>query len=241
MSKALKRMKYMNRRKFVAQILIGLPFVSAVQMSSYAETYIIKKGDTLYRIALEYGVSVRDLKSLNRLKSDTIRIGQKLVIESTGPDIKTVRKATDKIKFNKKKWEYIVVHHSATSYGNAESYNRVHSQRMENGLAYHFVIGNGRNSKDGEIEIGSRWIKQLHGGHVSSQEYNNHGIGICLVGNFEKDKPTQKQIISLKQLIRFLGNDLLDGKFKFLVHKEINSTLCPGKNFPTKEFHKIFG
>lgn len=231
----------MNRRKFFAQILFGLPILSAVQLSSHAETYTVKKGDTLYQIALKYGTTVRDLKNINQLKSDTIWVGQKITVQSISPEIQLVRKATNKINFNKKKWKYIVVHHSATPYGNAESYDRVHSKRMTNGLAYHFVIGNGRSSKDGEIEIGNRWKKQLHGGHVSSQEYNNHGIGICLVGNFEKDKPTQKQIIALKQLIRFLGDDLLDGKFKFLVHKEINPTLCPGKNFPTKEFHKIFG
>jgi len=112
---------------------------------------------------------------------------------------------------------------------------------MEHGLAYHFVIGNGRDSTDGKIEIGRRWTQQLHGGHVGTWEYNNHGIGICLVGNFEKTKPTRKQLRSLKALVRFLGNDLLSGRYTFLVHKEINATLCPGRHFPTQEMHRLFG
>jgi hypothetical protein len=42
--------------------------------------------------------------------------------------------------------------YSAIKDGNAASYDRAHRRRgMENGLAYHFVIGNGVDSGDGEI------------------------------------------------------------------------------------------
>lgn len=42
--------------------------------------YVVKKGDTLYSIAQKYGVSLNDLKRLNKLDSNTISIGQILTI-----------------------------------------------------------------------------------------------------------------------------------------------------------------
>ncbi len=45
-----------------------------------AGTYVVKKGDSLSLIASAVGVKVSRLKAVNGLKSDTIRIGQKLVI-----------------------------------------------------------------------------------------------------------------------------------------------------------------
>ncbi len=232
----------MNRRRFIAGLSTSVGLASLVPATAQAATYVVKKGDTLSGIAKRSGTTVAELKKTNRLKSDLIRVGQKLTVPTLSTQVEAVRKATDKIKLNRSKWKYIVVHHSATPHGNAKSYDRTDRRHgMENGLAYHFVIGNGRDSKDGEIEIGSRWTKQLHGGHVSKWEYNNHGIGICLVGNFEKDRPTRRQMDSLKAVVRYLGEDLLRGKYKFLVHKEINATLCPGRNFPTKEMHRLFG
>ncbi|MDR4887485.1 LysM peptidoglycan-binding domain-containing protein [Fredinandcohnia sp. QZ13] len=45
-----------------------------------ATVYTVKSGDTLSRIALEYKVTVANLRSWNNLKSDMIYIGQKLTI-----------------------------------------------------------------------------------------------------------------------------------------------------------------
>src|SRR2546422_5378948 len=104
-----------------------------------------------------------------------------------------VRERTKELSVSSGRWQWIVGHHSAIKNGNATIYDRAHRQRgMENGLAYHFVIGNGIDSGDGEIEIGHRWIKQLKGGHVHREDINEVGIGICLVGNFEETRPTRK-------------------------------------------------
>jgi len=42
----------------------------------------IKKGDTLYSISKKYGVTVYDVQQLNKINSNTIKIGQKLLIPS---------------------------------------------------------------------------------------------------------------------------------------------------------------
>ncbi|WP_369048604.1 glucosaminidase domain-containing protein [Tenacibaculum sp. UWU-22] len=43
--------------------------------------YIVEKGDTLYSIAKKYNTSVEKLKQLNDLESNTLAIGQKLVLQ----------------------------------------------------------------------------------------------------------------------------------------------------------------
>lgn len=231
---------FLNRRKFISRVCLSSALTALTPVSLRAESYVVQKGDTLSRIATRFGISVADLKFRNQLPSNLIRVGQNLIIPSLNAEVARVKEITSRIKINKSKWKYLVAHHSATPHGNAKSYDRVDRQHgMENGLAYHFVIGNGLDSGDGEIEIGTRWTCQIHGGHVRKWEFNNHGIGICLVGNFEEQKPTPKQMDSLKALVGFLAEDLLGGKYTFLVHKEINPTLCPGKHFPTEEMHRL--
>ena len=48
-----------------------------------SNTYIVATGDTLSKIAKKAGTTVAELKALNKLTSDTIKIGQKLKIEKS--------------------------------------------------------------------------------------------------------------------------------------------------------------
>ncbi len=111
---------------------------------------------------------------------------------------------------------------------------------MENGLAYHFVSGNGKGMADGEMVIGQRWIDQIQGGHLASESLNEKSIGICLVGNFDHDSPTRRQMEQLRALVDYLmrGSHLTAGAVK--THQEINpiDTRCPGRKFPAKTFMK---
>lgn len=59
-----------------------------------ATVYTVKAGDTLSKIAKEYGVTVRALKEWNGLTSDLIRIGQKLQVK----EAKNVRPETPPVK-----------------------------------------------------------------------------------------------------------------------------------------------
>lgn len=141
------------------------------------------------------------------------------------------------------RWKYVVVHHSGTPSGNAKIFDYFHRniRGMENGLAYHFVIGNGRDSGDGEIEVGDRWMRQIQGGHLRSDELNEIALGICFVGDFNNDRPTKKQIAAAIELITYL-NEKCGTPPAFKAHREINPkpTECPGKNFPVQAFHQLF-
>ncbi len=52
-------------------------------MESEGDYYTVVKGDTLYKIANQFGLSVDELKRLNNLSSDTLSIGQRLLIKPT--------------------------------------------------------------------------------------------------------------------------------------------------------------
>jgi LysM repeat protein len=47
---------------------------------SFRTTHIVKKGDTLYAIAVEFGTTVAEIKAVNGLTSNSLKIGQKLNI-----------------------------------------------------------------------------------------------------------------------------------------------------------------
>ena len=162
---------------------------------------------------------------------------------------RSVRAEIDRAPVARHRWKYIVVHNSGTRQGNAKIFDYYHRnvRRMPNGLAYHFVIGNGTSSGNGQIEIGERWRRQINGGHVHSDYLNNIALGICLVGDFNHSQPTRQQLEALEELTRYLR--LRVGKIDFKpaivkAHREINPpqwpTDCPGNRFPYRWLHSRF-
>jgi membrane-bound lytic murein transglycosylase D len=47
------------------------------------ETHTVERGDTLYNISRRFGVSVQELRRLNHLASDEVKLGQKLVVQAS--------------------------------------------------------------------------------------------------------------------------------------------------------------
>jgi hypothetical protein len=150
----------------------------------------------------------------------------------TAANIEAIRRAP----VQRARWKFVIVHNSGTRQGSAKvfDYYHRHVRRMKNGLAYHFVIGNGTSTRNGQIEIGERWIRQMRGGHVHSDYMNNIGLGICLVGDFNRDQPTRAQLEACEELIRYLQERC--GKMVVRPHREVNpprwATDCPGDVFP---------
>jgi hypothetical protein len=157
----------------------------------------------------------------------------------------SVRREIDRAPVLRERWRFIIVHNSGTRQGNARIFDYYHRnvRRMRNGLAYHFVIGNGTSSGNGEIEVGDRWRRQINGGHVHSDYLNNISLGICLVGDFNRSQPTRAQLDSCEELIRYLRDRC--GKVErrdipVRPHREMNpprwATDCPGDDFPYRWF-----
>jgi N-acetylmuramoyl-L-alanine amidase len=148
----------------------------------------------------------------------------------------------------RRRWQFIVVHNSGTRQGNARvfDYYHRHVRRMQNGLAYHFVIGNGTSTGNGQIEVGDRWRRQINGGHVHSDYLNNISLGICLVGDFNRSQPTRAQLDSCEELIRYLRDRCGKtdrGAIPVRPHREMNpprwATDCPGDDFPYSWFRRF--
>lgn len=133
------------------------------------------------------------------------------------------------------RWTCIVIHHSASDKSTPEGMRDWHvNGRHWDDLGYHFVIGNGVGYEDGAVFVGGRWTRQKHGAHCKTPDnhYNEHGIGICLIGNLNSHPPTAKQIRSLARLISFLTDKCHIPKSKVLTHGGVtHKTECPGRLF----------
>jgi hypothetical protein len=142
------------------------------------------------------------------------------------------------------RWNVIVVHHSANNNDTPRSMDEYHTKvrKWANGLGYHFVIGNGVNTEDGRVYVGSRWKRQITGAHCKSSSgryfgawrknnyFNEHGIGVCLIGNFEQRRPTRKQLAALEQLTQFLCSRTGINPAHVYGHGDVtHKTLCPGR------------
>lgn len=142
-------------------------------------------------------------------------------------------------------WQYIVLHHTATGCGSVESIHKTHRARRDRhgnpwrGIGYHFVIGNGNGMSDGGIEPTFRWKEQSPGAHAGSSTYNVHGIGICLVGNFEEAPPSPAQLAATKRLIAALADAYGIDADHIIGHHDIKPTACPGRHFPIDVFTEI--
>jgi len=140
-----------------------------------------------------------------------------------------------------RRWEYIVVHHTATRTATIDAIRRYHVGIGFEGVGYHFVINNGRapGTEDGQIIPTQRWLEQRSGAHAKiprHPEYNTAGIGICLVGNLEKEPPTTAQMVALERLVIALRNQYAIALVNIVGHGELKNTKCPGRLFPLESF-----
>lgn len=114
----------------------------------------------------------------------------------------------------------IILHHTASSSASVEGINNDHLKRGWAGIGYHFLI-----QPDGTIDE-ARPIKYV-GSHCAGN--NTSSIGIALVGDFRKTKPTDEQIKSLNELVKYLKGKVSTIK-RVLNHNDLYKTLCPVVN-----------
>tara|TARA_B100000575_G_C23087202_1_gene626596 strand:+ start:271 stop:1182 length:912 start_codon:yes stop_codon:yes gene_type:complete len=218
-----------------------------IPAKSVSVTYTVRAGDTLSGIAKKHNTSTSAIARANGISNPRkLRPGQKLKITKGGSGSKPTKlkpayipadtlSKINRPRIRRGRWKHIVIHHSGDNTNSIQGMEHYHRRvrRMENGLAYHFVIGNGVNTGDGKIYVGDRWRRQIRGGHVASTALNEIAIGICLVGNFDKRVPTAKQRSSLKALVARLRARTGVPYKEVRTHRHINPkpTACPGRRF----------
>ena len=121
--------------------------------------------------------------------------------------------------------EAIAIHHTGSAEDEDITSPELHKMHLNNGwwgMGYHFNI-----RKNGTVELGTPL--ETIGAHA--YQHNNNTIGIHLAGNFELASPTQKQLISLEQLIADLAKDyhITINDQTVAGHRHFNTdTTCPG-------------
>ena len=130
-------------------------------------------------------------------------------------------------------WTRITVHHTAMEAlhlrsGGMDSAaaelrqiqkNHIHSEGWGD-IGYHFLI-----DPSGRVYEGRQLAWQ--GAHAGGAN-NEHNIGICLLGNFQVERPTREAIGSLERLIEDLSRRYRIPRRQVLGHQDLKTTECPG-------------
>ena len=162
-----------------------------------------------------------------------------LMAPGGGASIETVfgtRRTLDKAR-----WQAIVIHHSDSPSGKPSSLDGAARANGLKELGYHFVVGNGNGMADGELFVGRRWRDQAPGAHVAGPNgawFNEHAVGICLVGDGDRGNPSPAQLERLEELAASLCRRLNIPKERVYLHSELARTTSPGKLFPATAFRE---
>jgi hypothetical protein len=122
-------------------------------------------------------------------------------------------------------YQTLLIHHSAfyeeTDLQTVRTVQTEHfRQRGWADIGYHFCVG-----QTGIIYEGRDW--NVRGTHVEG--YNTGSLGICLLGNFMQQSPTEPQLQSTQALINWLAERLTISHIAS--HRHFNpQTECPGDN-----------
>lgn len=121
----------------------------------------------------------------------------------------------------------IILHHSATPlavYKGVETIRtiqRYHQHHMGwQDIGYHYLIGPEGNIYEGRPS----WAAGAH-----AKGYNRHTIGICVIGDYQAEKPTPEALEAVKGLIVTL-EALYERSLPVTGHRDNGKTLCPGDN-----------
>ena len=121
------------------------------------------------------------------------------------------------------KTDEIILHHAEAKSASVEEVNRWHLERGWTGIGYHFYI-----RKDGRIYRGRpEWAVGAH-----AQGHNSRAVGICCEGSYMTETMPKAQFDALAALVREEMAKYPGAKV--LRHKDVNSTDCPGVNYPWK-------
>lgn len=177
----------------------GINYVAPSSIPS--NTYVVKKGDTLYSIANKYNTTINELKSLNTLVSDTLRIGQILRVPSPEEDTPTentyIVKRGDTL--------YSIATRFNTSIEEIKRINNLTSNTLQIGQILKLkedTIPNTYTIQKGDslYAIARRYnttVDKLK--ELNNLDTNNLQIGQVLIINNDEIEPTNPKIYTVKK------------------------------------------
>ncbi len=95
------------------RVLLSLTLAFAFVLPASADVYRVRPGDSLYKIAKKFHTTVAKIKRLNGLRSNRIRVGQRLIIPGTRHTLSWYRKfkprkSTETIAFLERRSEQVL-------------------------------------------------------------------------------------------------------------------------------------
>lgn len=125
--------------------------------------------------------------------------------------------------------EYIIIHHSQRQLDFPFFMKLRHKYfRKWKDIGYHYLIGNNRLfTKDGKLYTGRS--EAFEGAHAIG--HNDSSLGICLIGNFDKSPPSEKQLNTLHSLLEEKTKQYNIPIENTLGHNELPGVTksCPGQ------------
>jgi hypothetical protein len=125
----------------------------------------------------------------------------------------------------------ITLHHDGmnafTSASQADAAERLENIRLAHrghnwgDIGYHYVI-----DPAGRVWEGRPLMYQ--GAHVRDQNEGN--LGVCVLGNFERQAPNQAQLNTVEHFVAALMTRYRVGVRNVYTHRELAATACPGRN-----------
>ncbi len=132
------------------------------------------------------------------------------------------------------RWQAIVIHDSGQLAATPAQMDEAARRQGLRGLGYQFVIGNGNGMSDGELFVSQRWMDQTAGAHAAGDNadwFNRNAIGICLVGDGNRQRFSPAQCKRLHETVRMLCERLGIPADRVYLHSQIAPTSSPGRMF----------
>ncbi|XP_055375390.1 peptidoglycan-recognition protein LB [Condylostylus longicornis] len=125
---------------------------------------------------------------------------------------------------------YVIIHHSyipgacettddcKKAMRSMQDFHQI--DRGWNDIGYSFAIGG-----DGNIYYGRGF--NVVGAHAP--KYNNKSVGICLIGDWRTELPSEKMLKAAQAIIKYgIENGHVDPNYELYGHRQVRNTECPG-------------
>jgi hypothetical protein len=104
----------------------------------------------------------------------------------------------------------------------------------------HFVIGSAERLGEGVIYATQRWRQQRDGDHihVPGYDFNADSVGVAVLRDCRRHRPTAAQFDALVRLVRALQLACPVPPDHVYLHAELGQQGCPGRQFPAEAFRR---